>query len=114
MTDHVVLICTTCQGAEAALSIAEALRERLPEGYGTRMIECMAGCDHPLTVGFQAGAKAQYLFGEIQTSADIDALAAFARQYQNSSTGWTKATDRPEALLHKTLSRMPPLATGAT
>lgn len=67
----------------------------------------MAGCARPTTVGFQAVGKAQYLFGGIQTSRDVEALAEFAHQYQNSADGWTNATDRPRALISKTLSRLP-------
>lgn len=69
----------------------------------------MAGCDHPVAVGFQAPGKASYLFGRIETQADERALTDFAAQYQASATGWTSATDRPAALYEKTLARLPAL-----
>ncbi|MFA3916295.1 DUF1636 family protein [Ruegeria hyattellae] len=60
-----------------------------------------------MSVGFQAVGKAQYLFGDIESAEDIEALAEFAQQYHDSSDGWTRATDRPETLFTKTLSRLP-------
>lgn len=111
-TDHFVLICATCQGLEAAQHIADALCPELPAGFAVRTVDCMAGCDHPVTVGFQAPGKAQYLFGDIGTEQELNALAQFAAQYLGSATGWTKATDRPAPLITKTLARMPALAVG--
>ncbi|WP_037306711.1 hypothetical protein [Ruegeria halocynthiae] len=48
--------------------------------------------------------------GGQSASALRDALAEFAAQFQHSTDGWTNATDRPRALLTKTLSRMPRIA----
>ncbi len=101
--DHFVLICATCNGTQPV----EAMRDMLPKGIAIRTVDCMAGCDHPTTVGFQAIGKAQYLFGNIQTSDEIAALVEFAHQYQNSWDGWTNASDRPGPLYTKTLSRLP-------
>lgn len=105
--DHFILICSTCAGAQPLDVMRTALAAGLHEGFAIRHVDCMAGCDHPTTVGFQAIGKAQYLFGEIQTPRDIEALIEFAGQYQDSADGWTSASDRPAALYHKTLSRMP-------
>lgn len=109
--DHFVLICSTCQGEIEAKAAKASLDATLPPGFATRMIACMAGCERPMTVGLQAEGKAQYLFGDIQSPADLDAIAAFARQFRDSDDGWTSATDRPPALLFKTLARLPRLST---
>ncbi|WP_377190936.1 DUF1636 family protein [Ruegeria meonggei] len=106
-SDHFLLICSTCTGALTNDDLRGALTGKLPGGFAIRTVACMAGCDRPTTVGFQAVGKAQYLFGDIQTTQDMDALAAFALQYSNSADGWTNATDRPRGLMTKTLSRMP-------
>ena len=90
--------------AEAAQDVLDA---RLPDGFETRMVACMAGCERAMTVGFQAPGKAQYLFGDIQSPADLSALAEFAHQFRDSEDGWTSASTRPLALYTKTLSRMP-------
>lgn len=106
--DHFLLICATCKGAaQPVAAFHEALARKLPAGFAIRTVDCMAGCDFPRAVGFQAADKAQYLFGGIETEEEIAALATFARQYQQSADGWTKASERPKPLFTKTLSRMP-------
>ncbi|WP_209940134.1 DUF1636 domain-containing protein [Ruegeria sp. HKCCE4148] len=107
--DHFLLVCTTCTGAMSTDQVSGALARKLPEGFAIREVACMAGCDRPTTVGFQAPGKAQYLFGDIVSEQDLDAVVEFAGQYQLSSDGWTNATDRPLTLFTKTLSRMPAL-----
>ena len=84
-----------------------ALTARLPTGFTIRPVDCMAGCDHPVAVGFQAPGKATYLFGPIAGDEDIAAIAEFAHQYDAHETGWTSATERPRALYDKTLARLP-------
>lgn len=69
--------------------------------------DCMAGCDRPCTVAYQANRKASYLFGEIESQKDIDDLLAFAKQYAQLADGWSNATDRPLGLIEKTLARLP-------
>ena len=107
--DHVILICATCEGESAAEDIQRRIAADLPDGFAFRKVDCMAGCDRPATVGFQAPGKASYLFGDIASGDDMRALSRFARQYRHSPTGWTAATERPEALLDKTLARLPGL-----
>ena len=107
--DHVLLICATCKGASTPDALHAALSDALPSGFAVRFVDCMAGCDTPRTVGFQAAHKATYLFGDIEGQADVAALVAFAGQYQASADGWTNASDRPKALFRKTVSRMPAL-----
>ena len=106
-TDHTILICTTCNGAGEAGRLRAALSGRIPEGFALRAVDCMAGCRRPVTVGFQATGKAQYLFGDIETDRDAEALARFAHQYLASKTGWTCAGERPAELCDKTLARLP-------
>ena len=110
--DHFVLICTTCLGGTDASDIRATLSEHLPDGYAIRAIDCLAGCNQPRTVGFQATGKASYLFGDIESDDDIAAIGQFAIQYRQSETGWTSATDRPPALFEKTLARLPALTKG--
>ena len=108
-SNHCILICATCKGPQEAKRIRSALLHYLPEGYILRAVDCMAGCDRPVTIGFQAAGKAQYLFGDIDTATDVEALAQFAQQYQASDTGWTNSTERPKGLRSKTMARMPRL-----
>lgn len=105
--DHFLLICSTCDNGISVAYLHKTLSDTLPEGFAIRVVDCMAGCSRPRTVGFQGTGKAQYLFGDIATRSDVAALAQFALQYRNTPDGWTNATDRPRALLHKTLARLP-------
>lgn len=111
--DHFILVCESCTGGQPIDDLKEELADKLPSGFAIRASSCMAGCNHPRTVGFQAIGKAQYLFGDIQTQHEVQALAEFAFQYRDSPDGWTNATDRPRALFRKTLSRMPRIELGA-
>ncbi|MEM7464167.1 MAG: DUF1636 domain-containing protein [Pseudomonadota bacterium] len=106
-TNHIILICTKCRGGEAASVLRAAIADGLPLEFAIRAVDCMAGCDHPTTVGFQARGKATYLFGDIDSLTDIAAVKQFAHQYLRSTNGWTSATDRPLTLYNKTLARMP-------
>jgi len=106
-SDHTILICSTCKGTGEAGKLRAALAQHIPSSFRLRAVDCMAGCGRPVTVGFQAPGKAQYLFGGIETDADTAALARFAHQYQASETGWTNAGARPAELYHKTLARLP-------
>jgi predicted metal-binding protein len=108
-TDHFILICSVCNGTAKASDLQKALASRVPEGFAFKEVSCMAGCDHPATVGFQAKGKASYIFGDITDKQDLDALAQFARQYQQSQNGWTSAGQRPRTLYTKTLARLPAL-----
>lgn len=105
--DHFILICTTCKGTAAAKRMRADLVDHISERYALRAVACMAGCDRSVTVGFQAPEKTQYMFGDIETAADIEALARFSNQYLASETGWSKASERPEQLYGKTLARLP-------
>ena len=109
--EHFVLICSKCKGSAGAASLRTVLGAGLPDGFGLREVECLAGCERPATVGFQAFGKASYLFGDIESSEDVQALITFAHQYRESETGWTSATNRPPALITKTLARLPALRT---
>ena len=106
---YTILICTKCRGTDVASRMRADLAECVPSGFTFRAVDCMAGCDNPATVGFQATGKATYVFGDIEGDKDIAALATFAHQYQQSETGWTSATERPVALSTKTLARIPAL-----
>ncbi|SFL00706.1 DUF1636 family protein [Shimia haliotis] len=107
--DHFVLICSTCEGPEGAARLRSDLLPELPDCFGIRAVDCLAGCEQPIAVGFQAQGKASYVFGPIEGRADSEALVKFAHQFSASQSGWTSATDRPSALFHKTLARLPAL-----
>jgi predicted metal-binding protein len=108
-SEHLILICSTCEGPEHARALRNALKSDVPDGVNFRAVDCLAGCESSPTVGFQAHEKATYLFGKIQTPEDIQGIADFAHQYCASENGWTNSTQRPRALRDKTLARIPAL-----
>ena len=89
---------------QAAISQAGAM---LSDDFSLEGSVCMAGCERPCTVAFQATAKATYLFGDIEDAADIGALVSFARLYRDRPDGLTRESERPRALGGKTLARIP-------
>ena len=117
--EHHVVVCTTCRHegatcrpgadliAKLRVALAVAVQAGASPGFEVSGIACMAGCSRPCTVAFKADGKATYLFGDVDPEEDIDALVAFAQQYEAVADGWTKSSERPAALLGKTLARVP-------
>ena len=117
-----ILICRDCRHWDSAcrpgLAMVTRLRTAINAAGGApaQLVHvgsttCMAGCDRPCTVAFQAEGKATYLFGDIDPKADIDALVTFALQYQRSGNGLFRAVERPGKLARTALARIPALAT---
>jgi len=125
VTTHRIHICTKCRERSDATSeprgnetvspgtrlisrLQKALNENpISKTFELSGVECMAGCNRPCTVAYQADGKAGYLFGDIDPDGNLDALVRFAHQYAQLETGWCNATERPIALLNKTLARIP-------
>ncbi|MEM8979780.1 MAG: DUF1636 domain-containing protein [Pseudomonadota bacterium] len=115
---HQITICTSCRhkgsehrpGPELIARLSKALHQGRDRGlapFEVAGVACMAGCDHPCTVSYQAPEKATYLFGNIDSETDIDDLVAFAQQYSALEDGWCSSTTRPGKLRTATLARVP-------
>ena len=114
---HRIIVCTLCRdpvtGVRTGADLCADLRARLPgqgdpaPGYAVEEIACMAGCERPLTVAFQAEGKASYLFGSIDARGDAAALVEFAELYSSLADGWCSSGQRPAGLAGKTLARIP-------
>lgn len=115
---HHVTVCTDCRRRGGACRPGLDLMGRLADGLERLGVDarsdfsiagtaCMAGCDRPCTIAFQASGKATYLFGDIEPDADIDALVAFAELYLGLPDGMTREAQRPAGLRGKTLARIP-------
>lgn len=116
--DHRIVVCTSCRHKNTDCKPGQALIERLrialaaTDGlvsgdFEISGIACMAGCDRPCTIAYQASRKATYLFGDIDIDEDVDDLVAFAKQYFQLEDGWCNSTQRPGKLQHSTLARVP-------
>ncbi len=117
-TTHRITVCTNCRhvgkpcrpGLELLKHLQMAISQAgaaLADDFCLEGSVCMAGCERPCTVAFQATAKATYLFGDIEDANDIDALISFARLYRDRPDGLTRESERPRALAGKTLARIP-------
>ena len=121
---HTITVCTDCRRLApndlAAAAIAGLLRERLDEGappashFAIRGTACMAACDTPCAVAFQAEGKASYLFSRISSDADVKALVDFAKLYAERPDGMSRQCERPKLLARKTLARIPSLVSKKT
>lgn len=115
---HRITVCATCRHVgqssrpgpdllkhlQAAMARADTA---LSDDFVLEGSVCMAGCERPCTVSFQAAAKATYLFGDIGDGGDIGALVSFARLYRDRLDGLTRESERPKALAGKVLARIP-------
>lgn len=120
---HRIAVCTSCRakgsdtrpGQALILALRAALgsSNSVPEEYDVSGVACMAGCDSPCTVAFQAQHKATYLFGNIDPDADLDDLISYARDYALLADGWCSSVDRPGKLRTSTLARIPAAAAAA-
>ncbi|PZO82559.1 MAG: hypothetical protein DI629_00820 [Mesorhizobium amorphae] len=112
-TRHDVIVCTRCRtddGARPGPELMAMLAPRLDADiWRVAGVECLAGCERPLAVGFRAPEKAAFLFGDIVPAADCEGLAEFAAFYASLPDGWCNEGQRPLALRNKTLARIPAL-----
>lgn len=127
-TSHRITVCTSCRnkargdgpGSERpGIALIDALRGALyaaessvPERYDVAGVACMAACDRPCAVAYQASGKATYVFGDIEPATDLEDLVRFAAQYAYLHDGWCSSVDRPGKLRKATVSRVPALAMG--
>lgn len=115
---HRITVCTSCRhkgsecrpGFELIEKLRAAIRaagDTIPDTFEVSGVACMAGCERPCTVAYQASQKATYLFGDIDPADDIDDLVAFAQDYAQMEDGWCSSLDRPGKLRTSTLARVP-------
>jgi predicted metal-binding protein len=120
-TEHQIFICTSCRakgdiyrpGADLITGLRAALKadtNLCSDDFGISGVDCMAGCDSPCTVGFQATGKASYLFGNIELNADIAAVVSFAALYHSLPDGWCSGKLYPRKLRLNTLARVPAMS----
>jgi predicted metal-binding protein len=115
---HIITVCTDCRITGTACRPGLELLARLNESlsrmgvasgpdFSVEGTVCMAGCERPCTIAFQASGKATYLFGDIAPDTDIGALVEFASIYANRPDGLTREAERPRGLGGKTIARIP-------
>lgn len=117
-TIHRIAVCATCRDVDQSSRPGPDLLKQLQAAMAHADVAlssnfivegsvCMAGCERPCTVSFQAAAKTTYLFGDIANAADVGALVSFAQLYRDRPDGLTRESERPTALGGKVLARIP-------
>jgi len=120
---HRIFICTSCKHKGRACrpgyelikklrAAIDAAGDALTDDFSISGVACMAACDTPCTVRYQADKKAAYLFGDIDPDQDIDELVAFARLYKSYENGWFPGKVYPEKMRNHTLARVPSMMMG--
>ncbi|MBO67894.1 MAG: hypothetical protein CL398_06240 [Acidiferrobacteraceae bacterium] len=71
-------------------------------------VECLAVCDRPVTVAYQAPKKWSYVLGGVDPTRDADDVLAAAKAIANSVSGIPSMSERPSFFLSGVISRLPP------
>ncbi len=118
MADVCLQVCVLCgeadsgdpQAVPAGRHLYEAL---LQAGADTLEIEilpvdCLAVCDRPVTLAFQAPGKWCYLVGGVDPACDVDDILAAAKAVADSPQGIPAMDDRPTFFRKGVIARVPP------
>ena len=108
-------ICVFCgDGAggkpAAGRRLFDALRARcadLPE-VEVRPVDCLAVCERPVTLAFQATGGWTYIIGDADPSRDLDDILAAARAVGAAPHGIPAMDDRPPFFRRGVIARVPP------
>jgi len=80
----------------------------------TQGVPCMAVCDQPVTVAFQAENAWSYVVGGIDPERDIDGLIKVAHAIANTEHGVPSLAERPRFFREGTICRLAPLPAQTT
>lgn len=72
-------------------------------------VDCMAVCDRPVTLSFQASGRWSYLVGGADPAGDVDDILAAARAVAASPHGIPAMDGRPPFFRKGVIARLPPL-----
>jgi predicted metal-binding protein len=106
---QVCVLCEDSEGSPAGRRLYEALRAAaadFPE-ITVAPVDCLAVCDRPVTLAFQAVGKWSYVVGGADPADVADILAA-ARAVAASPHGIPAMDDRPPFFRDGVIARMPP------
>lgn len=116
--NHRIFACTSCRHngstcrpgyalIKALQAAIDAAGDSLADDFEISGVACMTNCDRSCAIGYQAGKKAAYLFGDIDPDQDIDELVAFAKLYRADDDGWFGGKLYPDKMRRHTLARVP-------
>ncbi len=109
-----ITVCVACAAGDDPVA-GETLFDRIA-GYlkddptiEVRTAECLAVCERPVTVAFQAPGKWTYLLGNVDETVPLDDIVAAARAVAKSPTGVPAMADRPAFFENGVICRVPPV-----
>lgn len=112
----VVHVCTACGETDDATGPAPGrnLFDRLAghcrgdRRIAVHPVDCLAVCERPVTIAFQAPGKWSYTIGDIDPDGTpLADIAAAARAVADSPSGVPKMSDRPPFFRRGVIARLP-------
>ncbi|MBL4598257.1 MAG: DUF1636 domain-containing protein [Rhizobiaceae bacterium] len=71
-------------------------------------VDCMAVCDHPTTIAFQASGKWTYVIGGVGANGDVEDVISAAIAVAKSPLGIPAMNERPAFFRKGVICRVPP------
>ena len=106
---QVCVLCEDSEGSPAGRRLYEALLAATSEDPAITVapVDCLAVCDRPVTLAFQAAGKWSYLVGGADPDRDLADILAAARAVAASPHGIPAMDDRPPFFREGVIARMP-------
>lgn len=104
-------VCTACGEQDAdGRRLFEALQARGTEfpQIDVRPVDCLAVCERPVTLAFQAAGGWTYIIGDADPSRDLDDILVAAQAVAASPHGIPAMADRPPFFRAGVIARVPP------
>jgi predicted metal-binding protein len=104
-------VCTACGAQDdAGRRLYDALLARSAEfpEIDVRPVDCLAVCERPVTLAFQAAGGWTYIIGDADPVRDLDDILAAARAVAASPHGIPAMDDRPPFFRKGVIARVPP------
>ena len=100
-------LCRTCPAGQSGLEeMLHKSLETLDFTVTLAGVDCMSGCDRPLTLACRAAGKTAYLFGDISQD-DLPDILTFLRLYADSPDGNFVDARPLGRLRQKAIARIP-------
>ena len=111
-------VCTACIADDRrrlrSLSAGQRLFDRLtmsskdiPE-IEVMAVDCLAVCDRPVTIAFQAEGKWSYTIGDVDPEIELQDIIDVGKLIFVSEYGILKMVERPRFFRNGVISRLPP------
>ncbi len=102
-------VCTAC-GEDAGRRLYKALLARAADlrEVEVQPVDCLAVCERPVTLAFQAAGGWTYIVGDADPARDLADILAAARAVAASPHGIPAMEDRPPFFRKGVIARVPP------